>query len=189
MQPRTQLITGGVRSGKSFYAEQQATAAAGPTGRVSYLAPMPANRVDPTGEDADWAARIAAHRARRPGSWTTIETTDLAAALAEGEEPMLIDCLGTWVTAVIDELGGWDEPLQEWKGTFDQRLQAVISGWQRTTRTVIAVSNEVGWGVVPAYRSGRVFADLLGEVNRTVAAASDRLVLMVAGRPMLIPDR
>jgi adenosylcobinamide kinase/adenosylcobinamide-phosphate guanylyltransferase len=177
VQPAKVLITGGVRSGKSRYAEGLATEAA-PDGLVRYVAPMP------VGPDADpeWAARIAVHRANRPSSWTTVETSDLAAVLAEGDEPVLIDCLGTWVTTVVDELGTWDAPLPD----FDQRVAAVVRAWQQTDRMIIAVSNEVGWGVVPAYRSGRVFADLLGELNRTIAELSDQLVLMVAGRPLII---
>lgn len=177
------LITGGVRSGKSWYAERAASAAA-QDGRVCYVAPGPTP--DPAA-DPEWAARVEQHRRRRPATWTTIEGSDLATAIAEGDEPVLIDCLGTWVTAVIDELGTWEIPLPDWKRAFDSRLAAVRDAWQGSGRTIIAVSNEVGWGVIPAYRSGRIFADLLGEVNRTVAGLSDRLVLMVAGRPMIIP--
>ncbi|WP_228265848.1 bifunctional adenosylcobinamide kinase/adenosylcobinamide-phosphate guanylyltransferase [Microlunatus elymi] len=181
--PRTTLVTGGVRSGKSTYAEQLATmAAAG--GRLFYVAPGP--RPDPT-QDAEWAARVDDHRSRRPASWTTVETADLDAVINNGSDPVLIDCLGTWVTAVIDELDTWDEPLPAWKPAFDTRVAAFCDAWQHSERVIIAVSNEVGWGVVPAYRSGRIFADLLGEVNRRIAAISDRVVLMVAGRPMIIP--
>lgn len=178
------MITGGVRSGKSTHAERLATEAARDRALI-YVAPGPVP--DPE-QDAEWAERIRAHRDRRPAAWTTVETSDLAGVLAEGSEPVLIDCLGTWVTAVVDELGTWDEPLPDWKTSFDDRLAAFCQAWQDSDRVIIAVSNEVGWGVVPAYRSGRVFADLLGEVNRRIAGISDRLVLMVAGRPLIIPD-
>src|SRR6478735_11742165 len=92
------LITGGVRSGKSRIAEELlATARA-----VTYLAPgpIPDRRLDP-----EWADRIDAHRARRPTHWTTIETGDLATALEAATGAVLIDCLGTRVTAVVDQLG------------------------------------------------------------------------------------
>ena len=178
---RTFLITGGVRSGKSWYAEQLA---AGLTGPITYLATGP--RPDPD-TDSEWADRVATHRARRPADWTTVETLDIATTIGEAPGPVLIDCLGTWVTAVLDQLDGWDRPTADWRPEFDHRLGVMITAWQRTDQPVIAVSNEVGWGVIPAYRSGRVFADLLGEVNRTVAGVSDQLVLMVAGRPMIIP--
>ena len=182
--PRTTLITGGVRSGKSYWAERLA-AEASAGGPLIYVAPGPVP--DPE-QDVEWAARIAAHRSRRPAAWLTVETSDLADVLTEGTEPVLIDCFGTWLTAVIDRLGTWEEPLPDWKPVFDARLSAVCEAWQHSDRRIIAVSNEVGWGVVPAYRSGRVFADLLGEVNRRIAAISDQLVLTVAGRPMIIPD-
>jgi adenosylcobinamide kinase / adenosylcobinamide-phosphate guanylyltransferase len=175
------LITGGVRSGKSSYAERLA---AGHGDRVTYVAPGPVP--DPQA-DPEWAARVAAHQSRRPAGWVTVETIDLVAVLRDGGDPVLIDCLGTWVTALIDHLHGWDASPEVWRPEFDNRLADLIDTWRAADRPVIAVSNEVGWGVVPAYRSGRLFADLLGEVNRTVAAVSDQLVLMVAGRPMIIP--
>lgn len=177
---RTFLITGGVRSGKSWYAEQLAASLGG---TVTYLATGPR----PGPDDQEWAARVADHRARRPTDWTTVETLDLAPVLTAATGPVLIDCFGTWVTAVIDDLDGWDAPVADWKPDFDDRLAGLVAAWPATAHPIIAVSNEVGWGVVPAYRSGRVFADLLGEVNRTIAAISDQLVLMVAGRPVIIP--
>jgi adenosylcobinamide kinase/adenosylcobinamide-phosphate guanylyltransferase len=178
---RTFLITGGVRSGKSWYAEQLV---AGLTGPVSYVATGP----QPGPDDPEWSARIAEHRSRRPADWSTVETLDLATTLVNAPGPVLIDCFGTWLTAVIDELDGWDRPVLQWKPDFDLRFARVLTAWRSSSRPIVAVSNEVGWGVVPAYRSGRVFADLLGEVNRSVADVSDRLVLMVAGRPLVIPD-
>lgn len=167
------LVTGGVRSGKSCHAEAllaQATS-------VTYVAPGPTTDEDP---DPDWATRIAAHRARRPGHWTTVESRDLAAAL-RCDGPVIVDCLGTWLTGVLDERGLWDDP--------SDRVTGLVSGLVDEAVTVlhdrddvVLVTNEVGLGVVPAHRSGRLFRDLLGSVNQQLAEACHEVHLVVAGR-------
>ena len=169
------LITGGVRSGKSRIAEELLAGA--PV--VTYLAPgpIPDRRVDP-----EWADRIDAHRARRPIHWTTIETFDLAAVLDAVTGAVLIDCLGTWVTAVVDQLGTWDDPLATWQHRFDEHLGALMTAWTVADGPLVAVTNEVGWSVVPEHRSGRTFRDLLGVTNQRIAAVSDEVLLVVAGR-------
>jgi len=162
------LVTGGVRSGKSSHAEGLLREEAA----VRYVAPGPAY------DDADWAARIAAHRLRRPATWETVETHDLAAALAT-ESPVLVDCLGTWLTAVVDEAGAWDAPSGEVLALVEaQAAQAVAALGSH----VVLVTNEVGLGVVPEHRSGRLFRDLLGTVNQRFAAVCDEVHLVVAGR-------
>ncbi len=176
---RRTLVTGGIRSGKSRYAE--GLLADQP--QVRYVAPGPIP--DPVA-DAEWAARIAGHRARRPAHWTTVETDDVAAALLTGDPAYLVDCLGTWVTAVVDGLGTWDVPLTQWQDRFDARLDDLVAAWAAVPGVVVAVTNEVGWGLVSEHRSGRVFTDLLGRVNAAVAAASDDVVLLVAGRPLVL---
>jgi len=173
------LVTGGVRSGKSRYAESLLAG----VDAVTYLAP---GAVPDPVADAEWAARVAAHRARRPTHWRTVETSDVAAALARSEGAVLVDCLGTWVTAVVDELGTWDEPLSRWQGRFAARLDALLQAWRTHPARVVAVTNEVGWGLVSEHRSGRVFTDLLGQVNAAVAGASEDVVLMVAGRALYV---
>ena len=111
------LVTGGVRSGKSFHAESLLLAAS----HVTYVAPGPTVEED---SDPDWAARIAAHQDRRPTHWSTRETRDLASAIAEGEDALIIDCLGTWLAAQIDELDGWSAVQDEWEPELMQRLDA-----------------------------------------------------------------
>ena len=172
---RRTLITGGVRSGKSRHAELLLASAEA----VTYLAPGPVP--DPVA-DPEWADRVALHRSRRPSHWTTVETTDVATALSAATGAVLLDCLGTWVTAVIDELDGWNRPAPLWRDDFDSRTAALTRAWTAAPGPLVAVTNEVGMGVVPAHASGRVFRDLLGTVNQQVAAASDDVLLVVAGR-------
>lgn len=167
------LITGGVRSGKSRHAE----ALAG-TGRVRYVAPG-----YPAGEDAEWAARVAAHRARRPPAWETVETLDVATVLAAAGpgDRLLVDCLGTWLTRQLDGAGAWTGSAG-WGERVDQAVESLVDAWRNTGAWVAAVTNEVGFGVVPASASGRAFRDRLGMLNQRIAAASDQVHLVVAGR-------
>lgn len=166
------LVTGGVRSGKSRHAE---SLLAGP---VTYLAP------GPTSDDADWSARIAAHRARRPDDWTTVESHDLVGVLARADGHLLVDCLGTWLTAVLDERELWDAPADEVTGVIVGLAEAAADAVEVRDRgaDTVLVTNEVGLGVVPEHRSGRLFRDLLGLVNQRMAAACDEVHLVIAGR-------
>ena len=158
------LVTGGVRSGKSTHAE--ALVGDEP---ATYVAPGPT----PDSEaDPDWAARIEAHLARRPGSWSTLESRDVAAAVRDADRPVLVDCLGTWLTGVLDENELWERPLDEVHGVVDEQVEALVAAL-RVAADVVLVTNEVGLGVVPEYRSGRLFRDLLGLVNQRVASACD----------------
>ncbi len=171
------LVTGGVRSGKSRFAEALLTEA----GPVTYVAP---GLVPDAAADPEWANRVHAHLTARPGHWRTVETGDLVGLLGETTGPVLVDCLGTWLTRWIDERELWESPGETWIGDFDAELDRLTTAWRATAGPVVAVTNEVGWGVVPAYASGRLFADLLGRTNQRIAAASDRVVLMVAGRSL-----
>lgn len=165
------LVTGGVRSGKSLHAE-------------SLLADRPTTYVaaGPTYDDADWQVRIARHRDRRPPTWSTIETTDVAAALAEAPGPVLVDCLGTWLDAIVGEAGLWDAPVADVEKCVAARTDGLIATLRASTHPVVLVTNEVGLGVVPEHRSGRLFRDLLGTLNQRVAGACDEVHLVVAGR-------
>ena len=173
------LVTGGVRSGKSKHAESLLADSA----TVTYVAPGPTVDED---ADPDWAARIRAHQERRPASWTTRETRDLGRALTEAGGAVIIDCLGTWLAAVIDETGAWDLPSDEVQGLVDDRLAGLITALGATASTVVIVTNEVGLGVIPEHRSGRLFRDLLGRVNQAVGAACDEVHLVIAGRVLTL---
>jgi adenosylcobinamide kinase/adenosylcobinamide-phosphate guanylyltransferase len=171
------LVTGGVRSGKSAHAESLVRGLPD----VTYVAPGPTVEED---DDPDWAARIEVHRARRPGEWTTRETRDLGAAVREAPGPVLVDCLGTWLSAVLDEEAAWDASSETVRGLVERRLAELTDALSASTATVVIVTNEVGMGIVPEHRSGRVFRDLLGTVNQRVAAVCDDVVLVVAGRTL-----
>lgn len=176
------LVTGGVRSGKSRHAESLLLPPHLPLDApVTYLA------TGPRSDDADWAARVARHRDRRPASWSTVETTDAAAALTAATGPVLLDCLGTWLTAQLDDLGAWQAPEPQWGPQLDERIAALDSAW-RAAPHVVAVTNEVGWGVVPEHRSGRIFADRLGLLGQRLAAGADRVLLVVAGQVLTVKD-
>jgi adenosylcobinamide kinase/adenosylcobinamide-phosphate guanylyltransferase len=160
------LVLGGARSGKSERAELRV--AAEPA--VTYVATGPSGEGDP-----DWAARVAAHRARRPAWWRTIETTDLVRVLASATGTVLIDGMGTWLTAVLDE-NGWDT------SELDARIAELVQAWRRTEAYVVAVSDETGLGIIPETPAGRVFRDWLGRVNQALAAESEEMELVVAGQ-------
>jgi adenosylcobinamide kinase / adenosylcobinamide-phosphate guanylyltransferase len=167
-------VLGGARSGKSTYAEQRLCRVR----EVDYVACGPV----PGAADPEWADRVARHRARRPASWRTVETLDLAAVLSRPGPPVLVDCLTTWLAGTMDACGVWSAGPDA-----DARLAAAVDGvvdaWAGTRRAVTAVSNEVGSGVVPATASGRRFRDELGALNARVAAAADRVWLLTAGIP------
>ncbi|MBD0861950.1 bifunctional adenosylcobinamide kinase/adenosylcobinamide-phosphate guanylyltransferase [Gordonia sp. zg691] len=168
------FVTGGVRSGKSRYAE----ALLGDAAEVVYVA-AGGRRAD----DPDWARRVELHRARRPASWTTLETTDVPGVLRSASSPILIECLGTWLTARLDHHEVWDSgDLTGVRGDVAELLDA----WQSCEAPVVAVSNEAGSGVVPATASGRLFRDELGRLNAAIADTSDSVVLMVAGQALTI---
>jgi adenosylcobinamide kinase / adenosylcobinamide-phosphate guanylyltransferase len=167
------LVLGGARSGKSHYAESLLAG----TEAVDYVACGAA-----PGHDAEWADRIRLHRARRPASWTTVETLDLDGVLGRSGPPVLVDCLTTWLAGVMEECGVWaDEPGAD--ARLVTAVDACVQAWARSGRRVIGVSNEVGSGIVPATPSGRRFRDELGVLNARIAAASDRVWLVTAGIP------
>ena len=164
------LVLGGARSGKSAEAERRL--AAEPA--VVYVATAP-----PREDDGEWARRVQAHVARRPASWQTVESTDVAGVLQTATVPVLVDDLGLWLTAIVDEAGAWEGPLDAVEAEADR----LVAAWRDCRVTAVLVAPEVGSGVVPSTASGRRFRDLLGMVTTRLAAASDDVVQVVAGLP------
>ncbi len=160
------VVTGPTRSGKSEWAE---TLAQRSGKAVVYVATSAA---DPA--DQEWQARLALHRQRRPADWRLWEVPgDLAAALRSGKatDCLLVDSLGSWLANGL----GQDE------GQWQHTVEAVIASVQETAATVIVVAEETGWGVVPAYPSGRQFRDRLGQMTRRLGQMADAVYLVVAG--------
>jgi adenosylcobinamide kinase/adenosylcobinamide-phosphate guanylyltransferase len=171
---RRVLVLGGARSGKSERAELRL--AGEPD--VTYVATGNRGAGDP-----DWAARVAAHRARRPAWWRTAETTDLAGLLGRARGALLIDGIGTWLAAVLDECG-WDLRDDAARDKLAARRAELVGAWRQARCHVVAVSDETGLGVVPATPAGRLFRDELGRLNQALAAESEEAELIVAGRVM-----
>lgn len=187
-RPHRTLIVGGARSGKSREAELRL--AGEPS--VTYLAAGPwadASWAGPDGTpDTEWAARVAAHRAARPAWWQTRESLDLEAELRGSAGPLLIDGIGTWLAAIMDQAGAWAEPPDPAApDRLADRIAGLAAAWRQARGRVVAVTDQVGEGLVPAYPAGRLFRDQLGWLNQRLAAESDLVLHVVAGRVQALP--
>jgi adenosylcobinamide kinase / adenosylcobinamide-phosphate guanylyltransferase len=168
--PRLTLVLGGARSGKSLYAENLIVALPPPW---TFVATAQAG-------DAEMAERIAAHRSRRGKDWQTVEAThDLSAALAAvaTDNPVLLDCLTLWLSNRM--LAGAE---------LDAEIACLAAALAGRMAPVVIVSNEVGSGIVPGNALSRRFRDMQGRLNQQMAARADRVVLMVAGLPVVVKD-
>jgi adenosylcobinamide kinase/adenosylcobinamide-phosphate guanylyltransferase len=167
------LVLGGVRSGKSQYAQLLAARSE----RVTFIAT--AERRD----DAEMQSKIARHRADRPESWSTIEEPlDLPRAIQEAgrsSDVLLIDCLTLFAANLLEAFGHDDERIQS-------QIETLCHALSVAPCTIVLVSNEVGSGVVPAYELGRRFRDLVGEINQRIAAIAGTVLWMVAGLPFVL---
>jgi len=174
-RPFRVLVLGGARSGKSVTAERMLSGRA----PVDYVAcGMPVDDADPS-----WAERVRLHQERRPAHWTTLETLDLEGVLGSDDGaavPVLVDCLSTWLAGVMDECGLWTGAAGADKELAD-RVDGLLHAWRSTRRVVVAVSNEVGSGVVPATASGVRYRDELGRLNALIAAECEQVWLCTAG--------
>ena len=180
--PRLVLVLGGARSGKSSFAERLAASSGRP---VAFIATA-------TASDDDMRERIARHRASRSPEWLTIEEPlHLAAAVRRAAllaDVLLLDCITLWLANWMGQQGSLE--LDDAPALSEAYTSGVLSDIEEllTTlatlgpgKTLIAVTNEVGLGIVPAYPLGRVYRDTLGWVNQRLARSADRAYLMVAG--------
>jgi len=171
---RRVLVLGGARSGKSAAAESMLA----DLSTVEYVATG-----HPRGSgDTEWDQRVRAHQERRPAGWRTVETLDVARILGEPDPgpPVLVDCISTWLARVMDDCGLWTG-REDADAELGCRTDRLVEAWRQTRRRAVAVSNEVGCGIVPATPSGRRFRDELGWLNSRIAAASDEVWLCTAG--------
>ena len=171
---RRTLVLGGARSGKSAHAEGLLTDTP-----VTYVATARRDR-----GDAEWTARIAEHVRRRPATWHTVELPDpieLPTFLAQATGRVLVDDVATWLTALLDDADAWNaENLDPVRQIRDELVAALAA----SRADIVLVSAEVGLGVVPATRSGRLFRDQLGALNAALADRCTDVVLLVAGIPL-----
>ena len=177
---KTVLILGGVRSGKSRFARELAEKIAGD--EVLFVATA-------TACDAEMSHRIERHQRDRPAAWRVFEQPlQLGAALATAPERyqvVLVDCLTLLVSNILLSC----ENHQDADAVEDlvrTELAAIVVACRERPGTVIIVSGEVGQGVVPEHRLGRIFRDLLGMANQILAATAETVYLMVAGLPVEI---
>jgi adenosylcobinamide kinase / adenosylcobinamide-phosphate guanylyltransferase len=167
------LVLGGARSGKSIAAERMLA----DVPEVVYVA----TGGDDSG-DSEWADRVAKHQARRPASWGLAETIDLVPLLDASGPPLLIDCLTLWLSRTMDDVDVWSELSRA--DLVEQRIAELTAAWSATSRRVVAVSNDVGSGIVPADPGTRLFRDLMGRLNTTISLASDQVLWTIAGRTL-----
>lgn len=160
------LITGPSRSGKSEYGEKIATNQQNP---VIYI---PTAQINPN--DEEWQARIKAHQVRRPPHWQTLESPFLLTETLRScpnNYCLLIDSLGTYVANFLEE------GEEQWKNIQNELIVTL----KNLPNQIIIIAEETGWGVIPAYKSGRQFRDRLGSVTRQIGAIADIVYLVVGG--------
>ena len=179
------LVTGGARSGKSSYAEQLA---ANLGENIAYIATAKAL-------DAEMEDRIAQHRRQRPAAWCTFEAPVSPSAIIAIEggqvEGLLLDCLTVMITnRMLAHSLDWEKPtiaqLHAVEADVMDEIEAIIAAAAESGATLVAVTNEVGYGIVPMAPLARFFRDCAGRVNQRMAAAASEVFLVVSGIPMRI---
>jgi adenosyl cobinamide kinase/adenosyl cobinamide phosphate guanylyltransferase len=164
------VLIGGARSGKSALAQRLAGEQATLIATAAAI-------------DAEMEERIRRHRAERPPAWTTVEETiELGAAIgdADAEMPVVVDCLSLWVANLLE--AGWTD------GDVEETAHEVAEAAAARAGLTVAVSNEVGMGIVPVSALGRRYRDVLGRVNAGWVEAADRALLVVAGKAIPLVD-
>ncbi|GAI86161.1 unnamed protein product [marine sediment metagenome] len=183
MNKKCILLIGGARSGKSHFARELALKLGEP---VLFVATA-------TAGDEEMKQRIEEHRRARPATWDTLEvTTDIGSQISQkigGAKVVIVDCITLWVNNIFNQYADQaNEPIDA--STIEQKLTTEIDELvdciNRTEASFIIVTNEVGLGLVPANRVGRLYRDLLGRVNQLLTERADEVYLMLAGLPVQV---
>ncbi|MDD2464237.1 MAG: bifunctional adenosylcobinamide kinase/adenosylcobinamide-phosphate guanylyltransferase [Desulfobulbus sp.] len=179
------LVTGGARSGKSSFAEQLVAELGQEIAYIATARPF----------DAEMEDRIAKHRLQRPSSWQTFETptepSQVVTAQGNRVEALLLDCMTVLITnRILTHSVDWDQPnisqLNEIEADILGEINALLSAAADCQADLVAVTNEVGYGIVPVSPLSRFFRDCAGRVNQRMAAAADEVYLVVSGIPVQI---
>jgi adenosylcobinamide kinase/adenosylcobinamide-phosphate guanylyltransferase len=178
------MVTGGARSGKSAYAERLARESGLAVGYIATAAVT----------DADMRARIERHKADRPPEWATFERYRDFEKLAQDARfaangVFILDCLTTLITNhMVDSGLDFDKcavgEADALESVIAVEVDALLDMMARHRKRLIVVTNEVGMGVVPAFRMGNLFRDIAGRLNARVAARADEVVCMISGLPL-----
>lgn len=175
---KSTLITGGARSGKSRLAQELARKTGGP---VLFVATAEAG-------DEEMKQRIELHRKNRPTDWTTIEvTTNIGRKITRNigqVKTVIIDCVTLLINNVFQKHEGGADALLE--KAVQAEIKELIKCMERSEARFIIVTNEVGFGIVPADRVSRLYRDLLGKVNQMLSEHVDEVIFMVAGIPITL---
>ncbi len=177
------LIIGGARSGKSYFAQELAVKSGKP---VLFVATAVAG-------DEEMQQRIAEHRRARPAAWSTLEITTHVGSQIQQKlreaQVVIVDCITLLVNNIFSQYTDQNgEPIDA--PLIEKEVASEISGLveciNRVDASFIIVTNEVGMGLVPANKIGRLYRDLLGKANQLLAERADEVYLMLAGLPVRI---
>lgn len=181
MQGKTIFITGGIRSGKSTYAENIAS---GLGSDVTYIATAQAY-------DEEMKHRIYLHRQRRPGSWKTVEeplnVTDVIKKYGSQTDVIMLDCLTMLISNLMFQFPETEKGLSvEYQDKIIDEVRLVVKASKEAAAHVVIVSNEVGLTLVSDNRLGRVYQEIVGCANQVVASQADEAYLVVSGLPVTL---
>ena len=178
------MVTGGARSGKSTYAEKICMES---KQEVTYIACAKIT-------DEDMEKRVAFHRAQRPSGWPTVEKYKGFADISSGGDIAdfyLLDCVTTMITNLMfDEELDYETCSSEVIANVEEKVKceidALLGSFTGSDKTLVLVTNEVGLGIVPAYRLGSIFRDIAGRMNQHIASRADEVICTISGLPLTL---